>query len=81
LLDSLTAAGFARTTYLDEYYALQPGRVNGAKRLIVVLPGSLRDQLDPDWVAEISPAATLVWRGLPLCEEAEMDACEYVWSG
>ena len=81
LLDALTAAGFARTTYLDEYYALQPGRVNGAKRLIVVLPGSLRDQLDADWVADIGAAASLVWRGLPVCEETEMDACEYVWSG
>jgi radical SAM superfamily enzyme YgiQ (UPF0313 family) len=81
LLDSLTAAGFAQPTYLDEYYALQPGRVNGAKRLIVVLPGSLRDQLDPDWVAGIGAVATLVWRGLPQSEEAEMDVCEYVWSG
>ncbi|MDB5309209.1 MAG: radical protein [Gemmataceae bacterium] len=81
LLDALTAAGFDRPTYLDEYYALQPGRTSGAKRLIVVLPGQLRDGLDPAWLDVIGAVATVVWRGLPAEEETGMDAFEYAWPG
>jgi len=80
VLDALTAAGLDRPTYLDEYYAMQPGRMNGAKRLIVVLPESLREQLTPDWVDAIGATAAVVWRGMPT-DAAEMEVFEYAWRG
>ncbi len=77
LLDALAAAALERPTYLDKYYALQPGRTNGAKRFVVVLPGRSRDDLDPDWVDAIGTTAAVVWRGVP--DAAEMEAFEYAW--
>lgn len=48
LWNELLAVCLANPTYLDKYYALQPGRPNGAKRLIVLLPLSLRKQSRED---------------------------------
>lgn len=79
-IDAIMSAALNRPTYLDEYYALQPGRVNGAKRLVVLLPGSLRDQVEPDWIDDIGSVATLVWRGLPAEMETEMEGFEYAWT-
>jgi hypothetical protein len=56
------AACQVQPTYLDRYYALQPGCPNGAKRLIVVLPMEARSELHPDWLAEVENQVTLVWR-------------------
>ncbi|WP_439623031.1 B12-binding domain-containing radical SAM protein [Gemmata sp.] len=81
LLESLLAAALERPTYLDKYYALQPGRTNGAKRLVLILPGSHRDALDTDWVDAIGATASLVWRGLPECAAAELETFEYAWPG
>lgn len=78
LVNSLLGAALEHPTYLDKYYALQPGRTNGAKRLVVVLPGQHRDELDPDWLNEIGATAALVWRGL-LEVDAEMESFEYAW--
>jgi radical SAM superfamily enzyme YgiQ (UPF0313 family) len=64
-------------TYLDKFYALQPGRPNGAKRLIVLLPAALRPQCDGDWVGELADCATLVWQGGADWASEEMDAHEY----
>ena len=61
VLDALAGACQESPTYLDRYYALQPGRPNGAKRLIVVLPARCRQQLDKAWLAEITATATVVW--------------------
>jgi radical SAM superfamily enzyme YgiQ (UPF0313 family) len=80
VLDGLTTACQAQPTYLDRYYALQPGRPNGAKRLIVLLPLSLREQMDREWVEEIGTCATVVWRGA--AEESvqeQWEAYEYSW--
>jgi hypothetical protein len=63
LLDMLAAACHEVPTYLDRYYALQPGRPNGAKRLVVLAPGALRARLDPQWIEHVGDWATLVWRG------------------
>ena len=49
-------------TYLDKFCTLQPGRPNGAKRLVVVLPLELRARSDPDWIAEVGEFASLAWR-------------------
>jgi radical SAM superfamily enzyme YgiQ (UPF0313 family) len=67
-------------TYLDKFYALQPGRPNGAKRLIVLLPAALRSQCDPDWIGELGELATVVWRGEGNWASEEMDAHEYAWA-
>jgi hypothetical protein len=81
LLEELLAACHVRPTYLDKYYGLQPGRPNGAKRLIVLLPAELRAELG-DWVEEVGSSATLVWRcaaGDHLPEE-EFEVFEYAWT-
>jgi radical SAM superfamily enzyme YgiQ (UPF0313 family) len=82
LLEALTAACQERPTYLDRYYALQPGRPNGAKRLIVLLPAALRPALPAGWVDEVGGLATVVWRG-PLDgvdAETDLEAYEYAWA-
>jgi radical SAM superfamily enzyme YgiQ (UPF0313 family) len=68
--DTITSellAGLARTchanpTYLDRYYAFQPGRPNGAKRVVVLLPAEARTHLDAHWLEELAGLATIVWR-------------------
>ncbi len=52
LLEAVTAACQERPTYLDKYYALQPGGLRGAKRLVVLLPPSLR--VNEDWIDEVT---------------------------
>ncbi len=66
-------------TYLDKFYALQPGALNGAKRVIVLLPLAWREQVDLDWLDEIGAAATVVWRGAAEQAEEEMEAFEFAW--
>jgi radical SAM superfamily enzyme YgiQ (UPF0313 family) len=72
----------ANPTYLDRYYALQPGRHNGAKRLVIVLPAAQRLQIDPHWLEIVGAQATLVWRGLGAESGAQTDLepYEYAWS-
>jgi radical SAM superfamily enzyme YgiQ (UPF0313 family) len=80
VLDELTAACQAHPTYLDRYYALQPGRPNGAKRLIVLLPLSLRGRVDREWTEAIGMYATVVWRGaVEDSLEPEWEVYEYSW--
>src|SRR5439155_26891136 len=55
-LEAVTAECQRTPTYLDRYYALQPGRANGAKRVILVVPAGAR----PEWVEEVEPVATVV---------------------
>jgi radical SAM superfamily enzyme YgiQ (UPF0313 family) len=62
LLAELLRGCQAAPTYLDKYYALQPGRPNGAKRLVVLLPLSLRKRLPAGWLAAAGELATLAWR-------------------
>jgi radical SAM superfamily enzyme YgiQ (UPF0313 family) len=80
-LATLMGACQSRPTYLDRYYALQPGRPNGAKRLILLLPASLRPCLDPGWIEQVGSIATLVWRGSAqdMPAESEMEAFEHAW--
>ncbi len=81
LLEALLAVCQASPTYLDKFYALQPGRANGAKRLSVVLPLRLRAAVDPEWLAEVGESASVVWRGtdadVPV--EEELEVFEYAW--
>jgi radical SAM superfamily enzyme YgiQ (UPF0313 family) len=80
VLDALTAACQAEPTYLDRYYALQPGRANGAKRLVLLLPLSMRPDLDAEWLDEVGSQAAVVWRGNAdsALASSELEAFEYV---
>ena len=51
-LNALLAACLENPTYLDKFYALLPGRPNGAKRLVVLLPLERRAASDADRVAD-----------------------------
>jgi radical SAM superfamily enzyme YgiQ (UPF0313 family) len=83
LVSELMAACQANPTYLDKYYALQPGRPNGAKRLIVLLPLALRKQLPLGWREDVGELATLVWRvgHEEAPGEDEMGPGECAWAG
>jgi radical SAM superfamily enzyme YgiQ (UPF0313 family) len=83
LLSELMAACQANPTYLDKFYALQPGRPNGAKRLIVLMPLALREQLSLAWSQDVGELATLVWQAdheEKRCEE-ELEPHEFAWAG
>ena len=76
MLADLLAACLDSPTYLDKFYALQPGRPNGAKRLVVLLPLALRAGCDPDWVAAVGDVASIAWRGDG--EADDLDPHEFV---
>jgi len=80
LLGNLMTGCQTSPTYLDKFYALQPGRPNGAKRLIVLLPLSLRERLPVDWIEAVGASATLVWQSPELAGNDPMEPYEYVWS-
>jgi radical SAM superfamily enzyme YgiQ (UPF0313 family) len=71
---AVLAACQDQPTYLDRYYALQPGPPRSAKRLVVLLPFALRTQLPAAWLASWSEATTLVWRH---GDAAECEAHEF----
>ena len=62
LRGQVLAACQAAPTYLDKFYALQPGRPNGAKRVVVLLPRGLRGRLPPELREAAEERATLAWR-------------------
>jgi radical SAM superfamily enzyme YgiQ (UPF0313 family) len=78
-LQALFAVCQERPTYLDKYYALQPGGTNGAKRLIVLLPREWRPRVSADWLEAVGALATLAWRGADPKAEADMEAYEFAW--
>jgi radical SAM superfamily enzyme YgiQ (UPF0313 family) len=82
LLQELLAACQEPSTYLDRYYSMQPGRSNGAKRLILLLHAKTRSTLPEDWLEAAGECATLVWRMSPSdsLEESELEAHEYCWT-
>jgi radical SAM superfamily enzyme YgiQ (UPF0313 family) len=80
-LDALLAACLENPTYLDKFYALLPGRPNGAKRLVVLLPIERRPASDADLVGEAGSFASVVWR-VPAAldnEPDDLEPHEYVW--
>jgi radical SAM superfamily enzyme YgiQ (UPF0313 family) len=82
LLAEILAVCQEQPTYLDKFYAMQPGRLNGSKRLLVLLPLALRRELSIAWVEAVGEAATLVWRGVPgeLPADGTLEPHEYAWS-
>jgi radical SAM superfamily enzyme YgiQ (UPF0313 family) len=79
LLARLWRACQERPTYLDKFYALQPGRPNGAKRLVLLLSWALRSRAPGQWIEEMGTLAAIVWQGPEALEsmEAEMEPHEY----
>jgi radical SAM superfamily enzyme YgiQ (UPF0313 family) len=75
-LEACTRACFRQPTYLDRFYAVQPGRPKGAKRMVVVAPHERRMEVGTDWIDEVGEYGTLVWRGSPSSQE-EFEAHEY----
>jgi radical SAM superfamily enzyme YgiQ (UPF0313 family) len=59
-LELLLAACYRTTTYLDRYYSLQPGRLLGSKRLVVVLPKESRFRPSESWRDRVAEYATLL---------------------
>jgi hypothetical protein len=59
-LESLLAACYRTTTYLDRYYSLQPGRLLGSKRLVVLPPRGPRIQPGESWRRRVAEYATLL---------------------
>jgi radical SAM superfamily enzyme YgiQ (UPF0313 family) len=58
-LELLLATCYKTTTYLDRYYSLQPGRLLGSKRLVVLLPKS-QSQPSRSWRRRVAEYATLL---------------------
>jgi radical SAM superfamily enzyme YgiQ (UPF0313 family) len=78
-LNAVLAACLENPTYLDKFYALLPGRPNGAKRVVVLLPLELRADSDPDRVAEAGSFASVVWQGPDgATEPDDLEPHEYV---
>jgi radical SAM superfamily enzyme YgiQ (UPF0313 family) len=59
-LRALAGACHGRATYLDRYYAMQPGRPVGAKRLVVLLSPFNHGGWDEGWLAEVEEYATVL---------------------
>ncbi|HTQ38344.1 MAG TPA: radical SAM protein [Pirellulales bacterium] len=77
--DAILRAALKQPTYLDRFYSVQPGRMKGAKRLIVVLPAELQEALGTEhsrWLDEISAFATLVWRDQQMAETISIAAAQ-----
>jgi hypothetical protein len=58
-LRSRLATCLMQPTYLDHFYAVQPGRPNEAKRIVGFFPRHLRERCDPDRVANVGEIITL----------------------
>lgn len=58
----LLASAFRHPTYLDRFYSVQPGRIKGAKRLVVLLPKEFECRAPRKWLSQIESRATIVWR-------------------
>jgi radical SAM superfamily enzyme YgiQ (UPF0313 family) len=77
-LDAVARACFRRPTYLDRFYAVQPGRPKAAKRLVVLAPFGQRNQL-AKWSRDVGELAAVVWQGADE-EAATLEEFEYVHS-
>jgi hypothetical protein len=77
VLDSCARAFFRRPTYLDRFFAVQPGPPKGAKRLVVVAALEMRKVVGAEWIDLIAEFGTLVWRGPSMVQNDELESHEY----
>ncbi|GBD35121.1 Hopanoid C-2 methylase [bacterium HR36] len=68
VLRQVWATCLQRPTYLDRYFATQPGRLAGAKRLVVCLPEEHLPAPE-DWLAEVEDLADLYTAALDQTHE------------
>jgi radical SAM superfamily enzyme YgiQ (UPF0313 family) len=85
LLSGWLSVCLEQPTYLDRYYSMQPGGLNGAKRLVLLLPEEWEPHLPADWLeATREHAATVVWRSGSgaISEESvsETNRCQFIFS-
>ncbi len=76
-LETLLAACYQTSSYLDLYYSLHPNSLLGAKRLVVLVSGEHRARLGSAWIDLVGEYATIVWRGGAVAEE-ELAPSEHV---
>ena len=62
VLDLLLETCHESLSYLDWYYSLHPGRLLGAKRLVVLAPPAVRDE--SAWTEAVQERATLLWKAM-----------------
>jgi radical SAM superfamily enzyme YgiQ (UPF0313 family) len=77
VLERLARACYQRPTYLDKFYAVLPGRIKGAKRLVIALPIEHRRTIGAEWIADVGHFASIVWRGEEAADE-ELEEHEYL---
>jgi len=75
VLESVQAACLEAPSYLDRFYAFQPGRARGAKRLVLLAPIAERNAADPAALEALGAAATIVWTGAG--DATELDFAEF----
>jgi radical SAM superfamily enzyme YgiQ (UPF0313 family) len=76
VLESVQAACLESPSYLDRFYAFQPGRARGAKRLIVLAPIAERIAVDAGLLESLGASATIVWTGVDK-SFGELEFAEY----
>ncbi len=76
LLQDLWASCMMQPTYLDRYFAMQPGRPMGAKRMLLLLASPWRQALEPDWLRAMGAHAALLWQGEPEERPAAWEASD-----
>jgi len=64
VLESVQAACLESPSYLDRFYAFQPGRARGAKRLIVLASIAERNAVELGVLESLGASATIVWTGV-----------------
>jgi radical SAM superfamily enzyme YgiQ (UPF0313 family) len=75
VLEAVQAATLKSPSYLDRFYAFQPGRARGAKRLVVLAPVAERSAVDPTTLESLGAFATIVWTGVD--DSADLDLAEF----
>ena len=74
-LDTLRRACYRNPSYLDRFYAVLPGRTQGAKRLVIVVPDESEWTPDENWLDTASDFATVVRRNgepVPVGEDSRV---------
>jgi hypothetical protein len=59
-LETVLAACYRKSTYLDRYYSLHPGALLGAKRLFVLPPSGCNMSGNDVWLEQIADYATIL---------------------
>ncbi|HMP03853.1 MAG TPA: radical SAM protein [Gemmatales bacterium] len=77
-LELLWACLQQQPSYLDRFFALQPGRPRGAKRLVLLLPWRWRNRCPGGWLDAVTEWASVVWRDAPSTAKTNLTEDEHV---